>query len=436
VEAFDRALVLDPLKLFVASNRLFGKLYDADVPPEDYAADAFAYGRRYADPLLRRRPFANDRDPDRPLRVGFVSGDFCQHPLIRFIEPYLRAVDRDRFVLHGYMTHANEDEVTARLRPLFETWHNIAGLDDDKAADLIERESVDILVDLSGHSAGNRLMLFARKPAPVQVTWIGHPASTGLSAIDYRLTDAGTDPVGVAEPLHSERIWRLPQVTVTYQGIENLPPVRERPPFEDSGYITFGCLNRLTKVSDATLETWARILNAVPDARLFMVVGGIGTAEVREAVENRLKVAGMDVDRVIFHPRVETGYHALFHNVDIALDPYPYNGGTTSIDTLSMGVPFVALNGQQAAARTGASILRVVGLSELVAEDQDSYVTIARDLATDRDRLRAIRNGMRERLMSSPLMDHAALAADVGSAFQAMWRTWLEEGDGATDRRA
>jgi predicted O-linked N-acetylglucosamine transferase (SPINDLY family) len=242
--------------------------------------------------------------------------------------------------------------------------------------------------------------------------------------------------VGVAEPLHSERIWRLPQVTVTYQGIENLPPVRERPPFEDSGYITFGCLNRLTKVSDATLETWARILNAVPDARLFMVVGGIGTAEVREAVENRLKVAGMDVDRVIFHPRVETGYHALFHNVDIALDPYPYNGGTTSIDTLSMGVPFVALNGQQAAARTGASILRVVGLSELVAEDQDSYVTIARDLATDRDRLRAIRNGMRERLMSSPLMDHAALAADVGSAFQAMWRTWLEEGDGATDRRA
>lgn len=436
VESYDRALALDPSKLFVASNRLFCKLYDANVSPEAYAAEALAYGRRYADRLLRSRPFANDRDPDRPLRVGFVSGDFCAHAVVHFIEPFLRAVDRNSLTLLGYMTHAKEDSVTERMRPLFDTWHNIASLDDDAAADLIEDEAVDILVDLAGHSAGNRLMIFARKPAPIQVTWIGHPGTTGLNAIDYRLTDAGTDPVGMAEPLHSERIWRLPRVTVTYKGSDVLPPVRERAPFEDSGFITFGCLNRLTKVSDAALETWAQILNAVPDARLFMVVGGIDTTEVREDVEGRLRAAGMDIDRVIFHPRVDTGYHALFYNVDIALDPYPYNGGTTSLDTLIMGVPFVALNGRQAAARTGASILRVTGLSELAAEDQDSYVAIARDLATDLDRLRSIRTGLRERMMASPLMDHAALAKDVESAFRAMWRAWLAESGPAADRGA
>ncbi|MHB2205859.1 tetratricopeptide repeat protein [Methylobacterium sp. CM6257] len=430
VAAYDQALALDPSKLFVASNRLFAKLYAADVPPEEYAADALAYGRRFADPLLRNRPFANDRDPDRPLRVGFVSGDFCNHALVRFFEPYLRAVDRERFTVLAYMTHASEDSVSERLRPLFDGWHNIASYDDDEAADLIERDAVDILVDLSGHSAGNRLLMLARKPAPVQVTWIGHPGTTGLTAIDYRLTDPITDPPGRAEPLHAERLWRLPRVSATYMSIDDLPPVRVRAPFEDAGYVTFGCFNRLTKVSDAVLETWARILTAVPNARLFMVVGDITNPEVRAAVEQRLAGRGMPLDRVIFQPRVNSGYHELYHRVDIALDPYPYNGGTTSYDTLSMGVPFVTLQGGHAAARTGVSVLTAVGLPELIADSQDAYVTIARDLACDRDRLRAIREGLRERLHASSLMDHASLAADVGDAFRAMWRGWILEGQG------
>lgn len=203
VEAFDTALALDPSKLFVASNRLFAKLYSANFSPEDYAADALAYGRRYADPLLRRRPFANDRDPDRPLRVGFVSRDLCNHALVRFFEPYLRALDRQQFQVLAYMTHPGEDAVSDRLRPLFDAWQNIFGLDDDEAADLIERDRIDILVDLSGHSAGNRLFVFARKPAPIQVSWIGHPATTGLAAIDYRFSDPITDPPGLTEALHS-----------------------------------------------------------------------------------------------------------------------------------------------------------------------------------------------------------------------------------------
>ncbi|MDP4005617.1 tetratricopeptide repeat protein [Methylobacterium sp. NEAU K] len=430
IEAFDRAIALDPSKLFVASNRLFAKLYSADIPHAEYAADALAYGRRYADPLLRRRPFALDRDPARRLRVGFVSGDFCNHALVRFFEPYLRVVDRDAFTVVAYMTHASEDAVSERLRPLFDGWHNLACLDDDEAADLIERDAIDILVDLSGHSAGNRLLLFARKPAPVQVTWIGHPGTTGLTAIDYRLTDPITDPPGLAEPLHTERLWRLPRVTATYAGVDDLPPVRERAPFEDTGYVTFGCFNRLTKVCDDALVTWARILMAVPDARLFMVVGDIATPEVRRAVEERLAGAGLPLDRVIFQPRVNSGYHELYHRVDIALDPYPYNGGTTSYDTLSMGVPFVTLRGGHAAARTGVSVLTAVGLPDLIGDSADAYVAIARDLACDRDRLRAIREGLRERLHASPLMDHCGLAADIGAAFRGMWRSWLSEGQG------
>ena len=428
VEAFDRALSLDPSKLFVASNRLFAKLYAADIPHAEYAADALAYGRRYADPLLRRRPFANDRDPDRRLRVGFVSGDFCNHALVRFFEPYLRAIDRDGITALAYMTHASEDAVSERLKPLFDGWINLAGLDDDEAADRIEADAIDILVDLSGHSAGNRLLVFARKPAPVQVTWIGHPGTTGLTAIDYRLTDPITDPPGLAEPLHAERLWRLPRVTATYAGVDDLPPVRARAPFEDAGSITFGCFNRLTKVCDDALRTWAAILSSVPDARLFMVVGDIGTPEVREAVETRLTAAGMPLDRVIFQPRVNSGYHELYHRVDIALDPYPYNGGTTSYDTLSMGVPFVTLRGGHAAARTGVSVLTAMGLPDLIADSEEDYVAIARDLACDNERLRTIRQDLRERLHASPLMNHAALAADVDAAFRGMWRAWLSEG--------
>ncbi|TXN73854.1 tetratricopeptide repeat protein [Methylobacterium sp. WL18] len=427
VEAFDRALALDPGKLFVASNRLFAKLYSADVPPEDYAADAREFGRRYADQFLRSRSFAHERDPDRRLRIGYVSGDFCNHALVRFFEPYLCAIDRDHFDVLAYMTHAGEDAVSDRLRPFFDVWHNIAGLDDDEAADLIERDAIDILVDLSGHSAGNRLMLFARKPAPIQATWIGHPGTTGLTAIDYRITDTIIDPPGSAERLHTERLWRLPLVSATYACVENLPPVLAQSPFEGLGYVTFGCFNRLTKISDGALRTWARILAAVPGAHLFMVVGDIDSPAVRAAVEERLAEVGMPLDRVIFQPRVNSGYHELYHRVDIALDPYPYNGGTTSYDTLSMGVPFVTLRGGHAAARTGVAVLTAMNLPELIADTEDAYVAIARDLACDRDRLRTIRNGLRDRMFASPLMDHAGFSADLGIAFRQMWQSWLAE---------
>jgi predicted O-linked N-acetylglucosamine transferase (SPINDLY family) len=259
------------------------------------------------------------------------------------------------------------------------------------------------------------------------VSWIGHPATTGLSAIDYRFSDSIIDPPGLTEALHSERLWRLPKVWVTYEPPAGLPPVRNRALFEEAGYVTFGCFNRLTKISNEALQTWARIMSSIPDARLFMVVGDIENADVRQAVDRRLSAVGMPLDRVIFQPRVASGYYDLYNRVDIALDPYPYNGGTTSFDTLSMGVPLVALRGRHAVARHGALVLTAIGFPDLIADDADSYVAIAQDLARNRDRLRSVRNNLRERMRASPLMDHCGLARDVEAAFREMWRTWLSE---------
>ncbi|MBA9066901.1 putative O-linked N-acetylglucosamine transferase (SPINDLY family) [Methylobacterium sp. RAS18] len=424
--SFDRALATDPTHITAHSNRLFTKLYAEGVPHADYAADARSFSARFADPLLRRRPFANDRDPERRLRIGFVSGDLCTHAVARFIEPFLRHLDRTQFEARAYMTQAAEDAVSARLRTLFDGWHNITGLDDDEAADLIESEKIDILVDLSGHSAGHRLLVFARKPAPVQVSYLGHPATTGLRAMDYRLTDHGLDVPGQTESLHTETLWWLPGVSATYEPPEGVPPARERAPFEDNGFITFGVMNRFEKIGDGALQAWAEILRLLPDAQLFMVVGDVETLEIRAQVENRLSKAGLPIDRVRLHPRTTTGYFQLYHQFDIALDSFPYNGGTTSCDTLAMGVPFIALRGSHAVARVGSSLLATVGLEELAAETPEDYVARTVALARDPERLRALRSGLREQVFDSPLMDHARFAQEMGEAFRSMWKRWIE----------
>jgi predicted O-linked N-acetylglucosamine transferase (SPINDLY family) len=331
-----------------------------------------------------------------------------------------------QFETRAYMTQAAEDAVSARLRALFDGWHNIAGLDDDEAADLIEADAIDILVDLSGHSAGHRLLVFARKPAPVQVSYLGHPATTGLRAMDYRLTDHGLDVPGQTESLHTETLWWLPGVSATYEPPEGVAPVRERPPFEDNGFVTFGVMNRFEKIGDGALQAWAEILGRLPDAHLFMVVGDVEVPEVRAQVEVRLSKAGLPIDRVRLHPRTTTGYFQLYHEFDIALDSFPYNGGTTSCDTLSMGVPIIALRGTHAVASVGSSLLSTVGLDELAAETPEDYVARAVALARDANRLRSLRTGLRERVYASPLMDHARFAREMGEAFRSMWKRWIE----------
>jgi protein O-GlcNAc transferase len=424
IDAYDRALELEPTNLDARSNQLMAKLYCEQVSAEEYLADARTFGAVFST-IPRRRPSTQDLDPHRKLRIGFVSGDLRNHAVNRFLG-FLTFMDRARYDLRAYMTYPREDAVSEGLRGMFDGWRNVAGLSDDAVADVVEADAIDILVDLSGHTAHNRLLVFARKPAPIQVTWIGLPATTGLSAIDYRLTDAIHDVPGPSDRLHTETLWRLPGVSATYQVDRNMPAVRSRPPFEDNGYVTFGVFNRFDKVSDEALRTWSRILHDLPDCRLFMVVGGVDTPEIRVEVEQRLRAAGLPLERVRLQPRVNSGYFELYHEIDIALDTFPYNGGTTSCDTLCMGVPFIALHGTHAASRTGVAVLTVAGLGELAGETPDDYAERALALARDRDRLRSVRCGLRERMFAGPLTDHARLAAEVGDAFRAMWTNWTK----------
>lgn len=427
VAALEAALAIDPGAAFAHGNLVHAMLFDARRSPDDFATMARAYGRRHADGLRRSRPFTNDRSQDRRLRIGFVSADLRDHPVVRFLEPFLDHADRERFDLFAYSNSGRCDAVTESLKTRFGTWRPIEFLDDEAVADLIEADRIDILVDLSGHSGGNRLLVFARKPAPVQVTWIGLPTTTGLKAIDYRLTDALYDPVGETEHLHSEILWRVAGTGICYQPFLPAPDVAAAAPVVTNRHVTFGCFNRFEKLTDHTLATWAAILRAVPDARLMLIVADIDDPRTREPVEARLARSGLPLDRVDFAPRTDSNRYAMHGHVDLALDPFPFNGNVTTLDTLYMGVPVVTLAGASPVARVGAAILGLIGLPDLIARDVDGYVAIARRLADDPHELLRLRDGLRERLIASPLMDHADHAADVGEAFTGMWRLWCAE---------
>lgn len=429
IASFGAALAFDPDTPLPHSNRVFARMYATGSTPLDQLADAKAFGERFADPLLRRRPFPNDRDPERRLRVGFVSGDFCEHAVNYFFEPALRSFDPAQIETFAYSNTQKEDAVTERLKAVFAHWRCLCGIDDDAAADLIEADGIDILVDLSGHTAYNRLLVFARKPAPIQVSWIGFPGTTGLKAMDYRLTDPYAEPPGLGDEFSVETLWRLPRVCACYQAPDRDLPIADHPPADRNGYVTFGCFNRFAKVSDATLGAWARILGQVPDARLLLEIADSDEPEVRAGVVARLERAGLPLDRTDIEARSPANRYVLYNRVDIALDPFPYNGGTTSLDTLYMGVPFVALAGEHYVARMGHQILMNVGLAELSAATEEEYVARACDLARDWEWLRRVRDGLRDRMIASPHMDHRRLAEDVVTAFREMWSLWIVAAD-------
>ena len=314
-----------------------------------------------------------------------------------------------------------------RLKESVDHWHNIRPLDDDAAADLIEADGIDILIDLSGHTRANRLLVFARKPAPIQVTWLGFSATTGMRAMDYRITDVYAEPVGMTEHLNVETLWRLPRIFCCYQGSDHGPAVIDHPPKDDNGYVTFGCFNNYAKLTDPVLALWARIMARLPDARLMLEIFGLESEKFRAEVEARLTGFGLPLDRLILMPRSAANQFVLYNKVDIALDPFPSNGGTTSLDTLWMGVPFVTLAGDRFSSRMGVSILSNAGLAELIAADEDQYVELAVALATDDARLRSVRHNLRERVEKSPLMDQALSARDMADAYRGMWKIWCEQ---------
>ncbi len=424
IECMRKAIAFKPNDSMLYSTLLLSMVYAHGVSPEELAETAREYGTQIADKLLRKRPFENDKNAERKLRIGYVSAEFHEHPVSYFFEPLLLNHDRKNFEIFGYSNVGITDHVTERLKPEFDHWRDIRDLDDDEAADLIESDRIDIIIDLMGHTGENRMPVLARKPAPVQATWLGFPATTGMKAIDYRITDIHAEPAGMTEHLGTEKLVRLPEIFCCYKPHENSPAVIDHPPFEDNGYITFGCFNYFGKVSDDALKAWAAILKAIPDARLLLEIGGIDGPQFRAEVENRMQRAGLPLERVILEIRKKANQFVLYNRLDIALDPFPCVGGTTSMDTLWMGVPFVTLAGKSLVSRMGVTILTNAGLPELIAADVDDYVQIATDLAWDRDRLKKVRHNLRENAAKSPLMDQKAFARNMEAAYRQMWHNY------------
>ncbi|MDX9740899.1 MAG: tetratricopeptide repeat protein, partial [Gammaproteobacteria bacterium] len=399
ISCLARALELrpDPVNW---SSLLLARLYLHGNDPQAMA-DAL---RGYADLVEAPqrgawRPHDNPRIPSRRLRIGYVSADFRRHSVARFIEPVLAAHDRQAFEVFCYYNHELSDEVSGRIAATADRWIPCHQLSDEELAGRIEGDGIDILVDLSGHTRDNRLPVFARRPAPVQVTWLGYPGSTGLAAIDYRLCTSDTDSPG-AEEWHSEQLWRLPGSLWCYRPPADMAAVPVEPPLLARGHVTFGSLNRLSKLSPATLAAWCDILRRLPDARLEIT--GVPQGSARTRLRELFARAGIAPRRVSLHDRLpESELRELFSRIDIALDCYPYNGTTTSCDLLSAGIPLIALKGSTSVARAGFALLRQLGMEQLVAGDEVGYVALAVSLAGDPQRLAGIRRDLRARFAAS-----------------------------------
>ncbi|HMD55024.1 MAG TPA: hypothetical protein VKJ65_10795, partial [Phycisphaerae bacterium] len=378
--------------------------------------------QRHASPLKKFiRPHTNDRDPERRLKIGYVSPDFYAHVVGWNLLPLFQQHNHEQWEIFAYSAVVRPDEWTRKIRSCCDVWRDIAGIDDQKATQMIRDDKIDILIDLALHTAGNRLLIFAQKPAPVQVTWLGYPGSTGLETIDYRLSDPYLDPPQTDLSVYSEQTVRLPE---TYWCYQPGGPVSESAPLPalSTGFITFGCLNIFAKVSPAILELWSQILQAIPKSRLLIHSNhGTHLNKVRELFGQK----GISADRIEFIGRQPwPNYINTYNRIDISLDPLPYNGGITTCDSLFMGVPVVSLSGQTAVGRAGKSILSNIGLPELVAQKPEEYVEIAVELANDLPRLAKLRRTLRQRMESSPLMDAKRFARNVEAAYRDMWRKW------------
>jgi protein O-GlcNAc transferase len=420
-EALDRFqdLIEEGPTVHEYSGFLIALHYPAGIHPEAIRDEHLRFGEWLEAPIRSRRSaHANDRDPQRRLRVGYVSPDFARHPRTVFFRALAREHDSREVEQFYYSTTQREDRVTAEFRAIAgEGWRDIRNLSDEQAANLIREDRIDILVDLAGHCGAHRLAVFAHKPAPIQFTWLGWPDTTGLAAIDYRITDALADPPGWTEHLHSEELVRLPGCFLCYAPPEDLPEPGPLPA-RANGYVTFGSFHNFLKISRNTAWTWARILQAVPDSRLVLKHAG-GDSGALARLHAVFEHHGIARHRIEIQP-----HKADYQGIDIGLDPYPYNGTTSTCESLVMGVPIVTLAGRTHVSRMGASLLTQIGLTDWIASSEDEYVAKAAAFAADLDTVSRLRGELRARVTDSPLGDAAAFARNMERAYRDAWTRW------------
>jgi predicted O-linked N-acetylglucosamine transferase (SPINDLY family) len=420
IDSYRRALASDPDNVIAHSNLAYGLSFQAEhsQPVLDECLRWSAqHETRYLD---SHRPHTNDATPSRRLRIGYVSPDFRDHCQTLFTLPLLSHHDHAQFEIFCYASVTRPDDLTQRVASHADVWRDVRELDDARLAQLIRDDRIDILIDLTMHMADGRPLLFARKPAPVQIAWLAYPGTTGMRSIDYRLTDPWLDPAGVDDQ-YSEASIRLPDSFWCYDPLTDTPAVNALPALVN-GYPTFGCLNNPCKLSDATFRMWGGVMREVTNARLLLMAPD-GPARAR--LTERLGRAGIDAERISFTPfQRRAEYLRTYHRIDVGLDTFPYNGHTTSLDSYWMGVPVVTRVGETAAGRAGLSQSANLGLRDLVAESDERFVEIAVGLVRDLSRLSGIRAALRTRLEASPLMDGTRFALHVEKVYRDVWGQW------------
>ena len=425
-ELFDRGSKIDPTNDMMYSNRAFCFTHSENVTPADVFAAHRHFSKQFEVPLKPHWPvLANSKDPERRLRVGFVSGDFCHHAVASFLEPMLIALLRDNsLALYGYSSTPVDDEVSARMRALFgSNWRRVIGMEDDKLAELIQADGIDILIDLSGHTAFNRLVTFAHKPAPVQASWIGYPGTTGLDAVDYFFADRFWIPSEQFRDQFTEKIAYLPAVA-PFEADQLCPPVNTLPAL-GNGYVTFGSFNRLDKLRRDVIALWARVLREVPDSRLL--IGAMPRDGKNGELADWFAEEGIASERIEFRQRSSVPvYLQQHHHVDICLDSFPFSGLTTALHSLWMGVPTLTLPAHTVPGRSGLTAMSHVGLEQYIATSKDDYVSKAVTLAAQVPELAALRAGLRDRCSQSPMFQPDILAQSMSRALRIMWRRWCE----------
>ncbi len=421
LDSYRKSISLDPTLNTAHSNLLLTLLYSSKTTPELLAEESQKYDEQFGKAGDRFTSYDNLIDPNRKLRIGYISPDFRNHPVGRFMLPLVRRHDKLQFEIFCYAFESEPDEMQAQFQSSADHWRQINTLNDNQLCDLIRADQIDILVDLSLHLANNRLLVFARHPAPVQLSFAGYPGSTGLSAIDYHLTDPYLEPPGMFDKLWSDSAYRLPHTFWCDDLDQPLPDVSQLPA-KSNGFITFGSLNNFCKVNADVLDAWIKILSEIPDSRFIMLAP---ESSARNSITDIFQSAGISPDRIEFVgklPREE--YLKVYNRIDIGLDSFPYNGHATSFDALVMGVPVVTLVGKTIVGRAGLSLLTNLQLTDLIAFNTDDYVKIAAQLADNLDRLETIRCNLRKELRNSPLGKIDSFTQDIESAYRTFWQNW------------
>lgn len=431
VESYRKALSFKKDFTLAHSSLLFAlNSLPAISQPDIFSESIHWYQQHVAGEPARKIPHRKiNKEKKRRLKVGYVSPDFCRHPVANFFEPLLKEHNRKYFEIYLYANVLDPDYVTQRLRDEADHWLSIVGKSDKEVAETISRDEIDILVDLAGHTANNRLMVFAYRPAPVQVTWLGYPNTTGLQEMDYRFTDAIADPLTNTDDYYSEELLRLDNGFLCYMPDDFAPQVSP-PPYLDKGYVTFGSFNNLKKINKEVIRLWARILRAEPNTRLVLKNKSFQDRETRKRYLKWFVDEEIAEDRVILHAALphKKDHLAFYSKIDIGLDTFPYNGTTTTCEALWMGVPVVTISGDRHAGRVGASILHHAGFgNEFIAKTPEEYVSRAVNWANDLAGLVAFRKSARQKIKRSALCDAEKFAREVEESYDNIWQRYLRQ---------